>query len=100
MDQKVRDRQNKGGYLDGEQFLNNAEMDYLYDMMKNEYALKGEGMFDNKGDNIMQMFKHMFKMGKNGVMPTPEEFKEFMLRIQKMHLVFGWLYQIEMWVGM
>jgi len=28
-------------------------MDYLYDMMKNEYALKGEGMFDNKGDNIM-----------------------------------------------
>ena len=53
----MRDRQNKGGYLDGEQFLNNAEMEYLYDMIKHEYNMKGEGMFDNKGDNIMQMFK-------------------------------------------
>jgi len=33
--------------------LNNAEMDYLYDMIKHEYGMKGEAMFDNKGDNIM-----------------------------------------------
>ena len=61
-------------------------MEYLYDMIKHEYGMKGEGMFDKKGDNIMQMFKQMFDLQKNG-MPSQLQFKEFMERIQKMHMV-------------
>lgn len=41
--------------MDGED-LNQAEMEYLHDMMNKEYQLKGVKMFENRGDNIMNMF--------------------------------------------
>ena len=89
MDKKFRDRGgNKGGYLDGGDEINQAEMEYLYNMMKHEYQLKGEGMFSNKGDHVMNMFKHLYKFGKDAVLPTHEQFRDFMERIQKMHEVF------------
>lgn len=38
--------------MDGED-LNQAEMEYIYDMMKNEFQMKGNKMFDNKGDHVL-----------------------------------------------
>ena len=87
LEKKARDRGNKAGYLEGSDEINPAEMEYLYNMMKQEFLLKGDGMFDNKGDHVMQMFKHLFKIGKDAQMPTPQEFKDFMERIQRMHSV-------------
>ena len=87
-EKKRRDFGNKSGYLEGGDEINQAEMEYLYNMMKQEAALKGEGMFSNKGDHVMNMFKHIFKFGKDVQVPSPQQFREFMERIQKMHQVY------------
>ena len=97
LEKQIRDRGNKGGYLDGAEDINPAEMDYLYNMIKQEYTMKGEQMFENKGDHVMNMFKHIFNKPNNTV-PSHQEFKEFMERVQKMHQVFfSPLFIIEMW---
>lgn len=85
LEKKIRDRGNKGGYLEGGEDINPAEMEYLYDIMKQEYKHKGEQLFKNKGDHVMNMFKHLFNPKD---IPTHEQFTQFMLRIQKMHNVF------------
>ena len=36
--------------------------------------MKGDKMFDNKGDNILQMFKKMFMDNNNAAMPNMQEF--------------------------
>ena len=69
-EKKRRDFENKGGYLEGGDEINPAEIEYLYNMMKQEAALKGEGMFTNKGDHVMNMFKHIFRFGKEHYVPT------------------------------
>ena len=61
LERKIRDRGNKGGYMEGED-LNQAEVEYLYDMMKHEYQNKGQKMFENKGDHVLQMFNKMFML--------------------------------------
>ncbi len=52
LERKIKEKGNKGGYMDGED-LNQAEMEYIYDMMKNEFQMKGNKMFDNKGDHVL-----------------------------------------------
>ena len=49
-------------------------MEYLHDMMNNEYQLKGVKMFENKGDNIMNMFQKIFNIKDGQPMPGIEEF--------------------------
>ncbi len=86
LEKKIKERGNKGGYLDGED-LNQAELEYLYDMMKHELQSKGENLFGDKGDHILQMFGKMYIKGHSGAMPSIEEFQAFMERITKMHSV-------------